>query len=472
MSSALVWFRRDLRHYDHSALAAALAGHAEVHCAFVFDREILDALGTRADRRVTFIWDSVAELREALESLGGGLHVLHGEARSEIPALARKLRVGAVYANRDYEPDAVARDQAVAAQLREHGIHWRDCKDQVIFELDEVLTRGGEPFSVFTPYRRAWLARLAAPYIAPKSAGPSPGRPAAAHRAMPALESLGFARQELVLAAGMSGGARAWTAFRQKMASYANDRNFPALQGTSRLSVHLRFGTVSIRELVRYAATLPGGDAAAWLSELIWREFFFAVLSARPDVVRQCYRREFDALAWDDDPAHWTAWCSGRTGYPLVDAAMRELAAQGTMHNRLRMVTASFLTKDLGIDWRRGERWFAAQLLDYDLAANNGGWQWSASTGCDAQPWFRVFNPVIQSRRFDPSGHYIRTWLPELAQVPDERVHAPWEMTPLEQEAADCRVGRDYPGPIVNHDAARRRTLARFGAIRGGTGRA
>ncbi len=250
------------------------------------------------------------------------------------------------------------------------------------------------------------------------------------------------------------------------------DGNFPALEGTSRLSVHLRFGTVSIRELVRHASAEPGAGAAAWLSELVWREFFFAVLSARPDVVRQCYRREFDALAWDDDPAHWTAWCSGRTGYPLVDAAMRELAAQGTMHNRLRMVTASFLTKDLGIDWRRGERWFAAELLDYDLAANNGGWQWSASTGCDAQPWFRIFNPVTQSRRFDPSGHYIRTWLPELARVPDERVHAPWEMTPLEQEAADCRIGRDYPGPIVNHDAARRRTLARFGAIRGGTGRA
>ena len=237
MSSALVWFRRDLRHYDHSALAAALAGHAQVHCAFVFDREILDALGTRADRRVTFIWDSVAELREALESLGGGLHVLHGEARSEIPALARKLRVGAVYANRDYEPDAVARDQAVAAQLRDHGIHWRDCKDQVIFELDEVLTRGGEPFSVFTPYRRAWLARLAAPYIAPKSAGPSPGRLAAANRAMPALESLGFARQELVLAAGMSGGARAWTAFQAaRWRPMQNDRDFPALDRARRVS--------------------------------------------------------------------------------------------------------------------------------------------------------------------------------------------------------------------------------------------
>jgi deoxyribodipyrimidine photo-lyase len=466
VSSALVWFRRDLRHYDHAALAAALAGHVQVHCAFLFDTEILDALGTRADRRVTFIWDSVAELREALEGAGGGLHVLHGRAREEIPAVARELGVSAVYANRDYEPDAVARDEAVAAELRDAGIQWRDCKDQVIFEVDEVLTRGGEPFSVFTPYRKAWLARLAEPHTAPKSAGPSPGQLAPAHRAMPPLESLGFTHQELALAAGMSGGARAWTAFRQKIASYGAQRDFPALQGTSGLSVHLRFGTVSIRELVRFASMQAGEGAAAWLSELVWREFYFAVLAARPDVVSHCYRREFDALAWDDDPEQWAAWCAGRTGYPLVDAAMRELAMQGTMHNRLRMVVASFLTKDLGIDWRRGERYFAAQLLDYDLAANNGGWQWSASTGCDAQPWFRIFNPVTQSRRFDPDGHYIRTWAPELARVPGGQVHAPWEMTPIEQQAAGCIIGRDYPAPVVSHDAARRRTLARFGAVK------
>jgi deoxyribodipyrimidine photo-lyase len=471
LSAALVWFRRDLRHYDHAALAAALSGHGQVHCVFVFDTEILGALGSSADRRVTFIWDSVAELREALEGVGGGLHVLHGRSRQEIPALARRLGVDAVYANRDYEPAAVARDAAVAAALRSDGIRWRDCKDQVIFELEEVLTRGGEPFSVFTPYRNAWLARLGATHTAPRTAGASPGRLARAGEAMPALESLGFARQELVIAPGMSGAARAWAAFKQQLAAYGSQRDFPALQGTSRLSAHLRFGTASIRELVGHAAAQPGEGAAVWLSELIWREFFFAVLVARPDVVDHSFRHEFDALSWDDEPGLWQAWCEGRTGYPLVDAAMRELAAQGTMHNRLRMVTASFLTKDLGIDWRRGERWFAAQLLDYDLAANNGGWQWSASTGCDAQPWFRIFNPVTQSRRFDPTGAYIRSWVPELARVPDECVHAPWELSPLEQQAAGCRIGRDYPEPIVSHDAARRRTLARFGAVRGGAGR-
>lgn len=465
MSSALVWFRRDLRHHDNAALAAALAGHEQVHCAFVFDTEILDALGTRADRRVTFIWESVAELRQALEGRGGGLHVLHGVARDVIPRLAAELGVAAVYANRDYEPAAIARDNAVAATLRAAGISWRAGKDQVIFELDEVLTRAGEPFSVFTPYRNAWLARLAAPDFAERSPGTSPGRLCPAPAAMPSLESLGFSRQDLAASSGMSGGAQAWKAFQAKLGSYAVDRNFPAIPGTSRLSVHLRFGTVSIRELVRHAAAQSDAAAATWLSELVWRDFFFAVLSARPDVVDHCYRREFDALAWDDEPAHWSAWCAGRTGYPLVDAAMRELAAQGTMHNRLRMIAASFLTKDLGIDWRRGERHFAAQLLDYDLAANNGGWQWSASTGCDAQPWFRIFNPVTQSRRFDPDGAYIRSWLPELAHVPAGQIHAPWELTPIEQEAAQCVIGRDYPAPVVNHDVARRRTLARFEAV-------
>jgi len=283
---------------------------------------------------------------------------------------------------------------------------------------------------------------------------------------MPPLAELGFARAEPGLPAGMSGGARLWRRFRSRLAAYGAKRDFPALEGTSRLSVHLRFGTVSIRELVRHARASRAAGAAAWLAELVWREFYFAILAARPDVVDHAFKREFDALAWETDERGWLAWCEGRTGYPLVDAAMRELDATGAMHNRLRMVTASFLVKDLGIDWRRGERYFAEKLLDYDLAANNGGWQWSASTGCDAQPWFRIFNPVAQSQRFDPQGVYIRRWVPELARAPDACVHSPWEMTPLEQEVAGCVIGRDYPAPIVRHEEARRRTLARYKAVR------
>ena len=466
-SAVLVWFRRDLRNFDHAALAAALEAQRSVHCAFVFDTEILDALGSRADRRVTFIWDCVRELQSALEAQGGGLHVLQGRARDEIARLAQALEVGAVYANRDYEPQALERDVSVAASLRRSGIDFRTCKDQVIFELDEVRTRSGGAFAVFTPYKKAWLARVEPEHVAACRQDGLPGRLApVGNGTMPSLASLGFERAALPLSAGMSGGASRWQDFQERLAGYAASRDFPALGATSRLSVHLRFGTVSIRELVRYVRTRRSAGAEAWLSELIWRDFYFAILAARPDVVDQAYRREYDALAWEDDEAGWRAWCEGRTGYPLVDAAMRELNTTGTMHNRLRMVTASFLVKDLGIDWRRGERYFADQLLDYDLAANNGGWQWSASTGCDAQPWFRIFNPVLQSRRFDPEGAYIRRRVPELEHVPDARLHAPWEMGPLEQQAARCVIGRDYPAPVVLHEQARQRTLARFRAVR------
>ena len=466
-AGALVWFRRDLRDHDHAALHAALEAHHAVHCAFVFDTEILDALGTSADRRVTFIWESVRELKAALEAQGGGLWVLHGRAREEIPRLARKLGVAAVYANRDYEPLAIARDAEVAERLRDAGIDFRTRKDQVVFELSEVRTRAGDAFSVFTPYKKAWLAQLAPRHIAPLEIGRLASRLAPATAApLPAHAALGFERAEPPLPAGMSGGAQLWKAFRKRLAGYAGQRDFPALAATSQLSVHLRFGTVSIRELVRHARQLHSAGAQSWLSELIWREFYFAILAARPDVVDHAFRRHYDALQWEDDEAGFAAWCQGRTGYPLVDAAMRELNATGMMHNRLRMVSASFLVKDLGVDWRRGERYFANRLLDYDLAANNGGWQWCASTGCDAQPWFRIFNPVTQSQRFDPEGAYIRRWVPELARVPDAGVHAPWELTPLEQQAAGCLIGRDYPAPVVRHAEARQRTLARYGAVK------
>ena len=466
--AALVWFRRDLRDFDHAALRAALAAHDTVHCVFVFDTDILDTLASRADRRVTFIWDSVAELRVALQARGGGLHVLHASARDAIPVLARRLGVGAVYANRDYEPQAIDRDAATAQRLRDDGIDFRTCKDQVIFELDELRTRSGTAFSVFTPYKKEWLERLEQQHITPHAveslaARLAPGDPLP----MPTLQDLGFERTELALPAGMSGAASLWASFRERLAGYAQQRDFPALDASSRLSVHLRFGTVSIRELVRHASARRDAGAQAWLSELVWRDFYFAILAARPDVVDHAFRREYDELPWESDEAPFLAWCDARTGYPLVDAAMRELAATGAMHNRLRMVCASFLVKDLGIDWRRGERYFADKLLDYDLAANNGGWQWCASTGCDAQPWFRIFNPVTQSRRFDPDGTYIRRWLPELERVPAAHVHAPWEMDASEQQAAGCVVGRDYPAPVVCHMQARMRTLERYAQVRG-----
>jgi deoxyribodipyrimidine photo-lyase len=462
---ALVWFRRDLRVDDHAALSDALRVADIVHCAFLFDTEILESLPP-GDARVTFIWESVRELKVALRARGGALHVLRGRADVEIPRLAARLRATTVHAARDYEPAAVARDARVAARLPA-GIAFRLRKDHVIFELDEIRTKGGGWFSVFTPYRKRWMATLTPRDLSAYPVSGLRGRLARDRgSALPSLASLGFRRARLPLPAGMTGAARLWRAFRPRLAQYQRQRDFPAAAATSRLSAHLRFGTISIRRLVDAARRAGGAGATAWLGELVWRDFFFAVLAARPDVVDHAFRREYDRLAWSRNERHWRAWCAGKTGYPLVDAAMRELESAGTMHNRLRMVAASFLAKDLGIDWRRGERHFAARLLDFDLAANNGNWQWCASTGCDAQPWFRIFNPVMQSRRFDPDGRYIRRWVPELARVPDRYLHAPWEMPHRVQGDAGCRVGRDYPRPLVRHEQARKRTLARYAAAR------
>lgn len=467
IDKALVWYRRDLRDYDHAALALALDAAEVVYCAFIFDREILDALPDRRDRRVHFIRDSLVELDNALRARGGGLIVRQGLPLDEIPALANDLGVRIVFANRDYEPAAKNRDRAVRESLAAHGIHFECPCDQAIFDGDEVLTHAKGPFTIFTPYKNCWLKRWE---LGPKESFASSGRVAAPEGlpAVPSLESLGFAPTnlpDLGIRPGMSGAARAWDDFRQRISGYHEGRDFPAVKAVSYLSIHLRFGTLSIRELARAAWHIGGGGGTAWLNELIWRDFYFMILDRFPHVVTGAFRPEYDAIAWDDWPQGFSAWCAGRTGYPLVDAGMRQLAHSGYMHNRLRMATASFLAKDLGIDWRLGERWFARHLNDFDLSANNGGWQWAASTGCDAQPYFRIFNPVIQSEKFDPRGTFIRRYVPELSGVPDRFVHAPWKMGAAEQRAAGVTIGRDYPAPIVDHDAARQRTLARYGVV-------
>lgn len=474
MSTALVWFRRDLRIDDHAALHHALRRHERVFCAFVFDREILDALPDRRDRRVEFICASVEELDRELDALarerggaGSGVIVRHGWADVEIPRLAEALGAEAVYANRDYDPAACARDARVADALACAGRRFEDFKDQVIFEKDEVLTKPGKPFSVFTPYKNAWLRKLDtfymqaypvrkyAAHLAPKPAGEQ----------IPRLSEIGFEQTnlaELRLPVGMSGGQALFEDFCERIDRYKVARDFPAKKGVSYLSTHLRFGTVSIRALAQRAWSIGGAGAEAWLNELVWRDFYHMILWHNPHVVEGNFRREFDRVVWDEAPELFAAWCEGRTGYPIVDAGMRQLNSSGFMHNRLRMITASFLTKDLGIDWRQGERYFARHLNDYDLAANNGGWQWAASTGCDAQPWFRIFNPVTQSERFDPAGVFIRRYVPELAKVPDRYVHAPWQMDRIDELACGVRIGADYPAPVVDHAAARTRTLARF----------
>ncbi len=482
LDSALVWFRRDLRTEDHAALYHALKAARRVWCAFVFDTDILDAL-PRADRRVEFIRDSVEALDERLHALspegGARLIVRQGAGAEVLPRLARQLHVQAVYANHEDEPGAQTRDRQVRGGLAEAGIALHTAKDHVVFERSELLTGTGKPYSVFTPYKNAWLKQVDPFYLsaypvakyadalAPLPDGMAPG--------MPTLAELGFEPtnlHEMVLGCGERGAKDLLADFLPRIDRYEDARNFPAVKGPSYLSMHLRFGTVSIRALAREAwarAQAGSRGAQVWLSELVWRDFYHQVLHHHPHVVGASFKPAYDAIKFEHGKhadTLFAAWCNARTGYPLVDAAMEQINQSGYMHNRLRMVTASFLVKDLGIDWRWGERYFAEKLNDFDLAANNGGWQWAASTGCDAQPYFRIFNPVSQSEKFDPQGKFIRRYLPQLAALPDKLIHAPWLASPIELEAANLRLGHDYPAPIVKHDEARDKTLARYAVVK------
>lgn len=464
---SLVWFRRDLRDYDHAALYHALKNSTQVYCVFVFDTDILNALKDKADRRVEFIWESVKELKTALQAKRGDLMVLHGNAREEVPALALQLGVQAVFTNHDYEPAAIARDLLVTQRLQPHQISLHHYKDQVIFEQEEVLSQVGKPYSVFTPYKNAWLKKMNDFYLSPypvdayiqhlAQVEPTP---------LISLDNLGFARTNLSamrLPTGMHGGAQLFADFTERIQRYKEARDFPAVKGVSYLSVHLRFGTVSIRHLAREAWQRGGAGAETWLNELIWRDFYFQILHHHPQVASgRAFKAEFESLNFPNKAEHFKAWCEGNTGYPLVDAAMRQLNQTGFMHNRLRMVAASFLVKDLLIDWRWGEQYFAEKLIDFDFSANNGGWQWAASTGCDAQPWFRIFNPITQSERFDSLGKFIRKYVPELGACDDKEIHAPWLIPPLRQQSLQLNLDKDYPNPIVDHASQREKALALY----------
>lgn len=465
---ALVWFRRDLRDYDHAALYHALSAARQVYCVFVFDSEILDRLKNKADRRVEFIWLAVSELKTALQKQGGDLMVLHGRASDEIPQLASQLQVDAVFCNHDYEPAAIARDVLVAARLQQENRAFHHYKDQVIFEKNEILTQAGKPYGVFTPYKNAWLKTIQDGHLEPYPVDSQIKNLAQISQpsALPSLASIGFAAtnlSELGIKPGMQGGLTLFEDFKNRMVHYQEARNFPAVKGVSYLSVHLRFGTVSIRHLARSAMQEHNAGAQTWLSELIWRDFYVQILHHKPQLAAgHAYKAEFEHLAFSNDPALFAAWCEGRTGYPLVDAAMRQLNSSGFMHNRLRMIAASFLVKDLLIDWRWGERYFAEQLIDFDFSANNGGWQWAASTGCDAQPWFRIFNPTTQSERFDPAGKFIRRYVPELAACSDKEIHAPWLLSGERLQTLNLRLGVDYPAPVVDHATQRNLALALY----------
>ena len=485
----LMWFRRDLRVQDNAALHHALKSCKQLWCVFVFDTDILAPLlerGLSADRRVAFIHASLLELDARLAELGlengvSGVRLIvrHGKAHDEVTQLAQALQVQAVFANHDDEPAAHARDAQVLGTLAHHGTMFHGFKDHVIFERREVLTQVGHAFGVFTPYKNAWFKTLTPFHL---KAYPV-GRYAASLASVappwaggvPSLASLGFVPEPQALQkipTGATGAQSLFEDFTTRIERYQQTRDFPAVKGPSYLSVHLRFGTISVRQIasVAYAMHLQGMQGASvWLSELIWRDFYHQVMANFPHVVERAFKPEYDHIKFEHGKhaqALFQAWCEGRTGYPLVDAAMAQINQTGYMHNRLRMVVASFLVKDLGIHWRWGEQYFADHLIDFDLAANNGGWQWASSSGCDAQPYFRIFNPVTQSEKFDPSGKFIRRYLPALADLSDAAIHAPWKASELELLAAGVNLGATYPRPIVDHAEARERTLLRYAVVK------
>ena len=463
------WFRSDLRVADNTALAHACRRADALAPVFVLDDALL-ARHREAHPRLRFLHACLDDLASVLEAAGSGLIVLRGAPHRCLPALARACKASLVTWNRDYGPHAKERDRKVRDALARDGVDVRTFKDRVVFEVDEIRTVHGGTYSVYTPYRRAWWRRYQA---RPPGVNPAPALPPriseAPADALPPLRGRGVRADTTDIPRGGASAARErLDGFLGGAARrYRTDRDFPALAGTSRLSPYLRFGAISVRECVRAGLALAAAEPEAeqgvgtWIDELVWREFYHAILDAHPRVLEGAFREVYDALEWDDDAGRRQAWQAGMTGYPIVDAGMRELAATGWMHNRVRMIVASFLVKDLHLDWREGERWFMRRLVDGDPASNNGGWQWAASTGTDAQPYFRIFNPTSQGERFDPGGEYVRRWVSELEGLPGKAVHRPWA-------ARDS--SHAYPAPIVDHARERAVALARFRAVRGGGG--
>jgi deoxyribodipyrimidine photo-lyase len=425
-SVSIFWFRRDLRLHDNAGLYHALKGAYPVVPVFIFDRNILDELEDKNDRRVTFIHQAIFEIQKQLIALESSLEVFYGFPLDVFQKITDKYEVKAVFTNHDYEPYARIRDSQITDFLQNRGIPFFTFKDQCIFEKQEILSNTGTPYSVFTPYSKKWLSQLIPKhlesYLTESYWGNFYKQPA---QKIISLEEMGFVKADQNFPS---------KAIREEiLKNYAEKRNFPAIEGTSRLGVHLRFGTISIRELGRAAQKLN----QTFLNELIWRDFYMMILWNFPHVVSQAFKREYDQIQWRNNEEEFALWCEGKTGYPIVDAGMRELNATGYMHNRVRMIVASFLTKHLLIDWRWGEAYFAKKLLDFDLAANNGGWQWASGSGCDAAPYFRIFNPAEQTKKFDPQLQYIKKWVPEFADF-------------------------SYPKPIVEHTFARNRALETY----------
>ncbi|MFN8252347.1 MAG: deoxyribodipyrimidine photo-lyase [Ferruginibacter sp.] len=424
----IFWFRRDLRLQDNAGLFHALKNGIPVLPIFIFDTNILRLLEDKSDKRVAFIHHTLQEIQQELTKNNASLQVYAGTPEEVYNRLLQQYNIKAVFTNHDYEPYALQRDKGIADLLQSNGIYFHTYKDQVILEKDEVLKDDGKPYTVFTPYSRKWKAVLTDFHLKPYPTSKYSGNFfKQAPQPIPSLEAIGFSAANNAFPSSQLD--------QELVKHYKEQRDFPGINGTSRLGLHLRFGTVSIRQLAAAAKNL----SETYLNELIWREFYHMILWHFPKVGKgKAFKAEYDAIEWRRDNGEFERWCKGETGYPIVDAGMRELNTTGYMHNRVRMIVASFLTKHLLLDWRLGEAYFAEKLLDFDLAANNGGWQWAAGSGCDAAPYFRVFNPYLQTKKFDPDFTYIKKWVPEFQEF-------------------------SYPKPIVEHDMARKRCLEVYG---------
>ncbi len=477
----VVWLRRDLRLQDQPALTAACVDCTDVIPLFVFDDPLL---GSRqfGSPCVTFMVSCLDEFAGALAARGLAIQWRRGNQIEEVIRFVTDVKADAIYWNRDYEPAAIGRDRKIQQALMARGVAVHTFKDHVVFEAEEIRGSTGDPLQRYSAYRARWWARwhAATPPLLPSPArllGQRAGAPPP-QNALPTAENLGYQTAPLFIKPGEKEAQRRLRWFLDgPVHTYVEGRNLPAIDGTSKLSPHFRFGTLSVRTAVHAAlGTLTTGghrsrrDVLTWVDELIWREFFQQILSAFPQVVSGPFRGKDGLPRPRPAGAEWNrlyaAWSEGQTGYPLVDAGMRQLNQTGWMHNRVRMVVASFLIKDLRIDWQSGERYFMQRLIDADLAANNGNWQWASSTGTDSMPGYRIFNPMLQSRKFDPEGVYIRQYVPELAAVPADRIHAPHLMTQEEQVVTGCHIGIDYPLPIVDHRQAREEYLA-LGKLKG-----
>ena len=466
----LCWIRRDLRLHDHHALSLSLKNGDATYVVFVFDENILQNLSAADDKRITFIMDSLIEVETKLNEYGSSLIICYGDPKKEIPKLVKELKIDNLYFNRDYEPYAKERDSNITMYLQKNGLGVYSFKDHVFFEKHEVLTEQRGIYKVFTPYKNRWLSV----FKSQESVVPNfkcDLKKLAKYKNDKSVKNLdwynviNFTRNPALLIGGSSHALKKLKQFEKYISNYKIARDIPSLNQTSNLSVYIRTGNVSIRDMIRLS--VKGSDLGheTWLSEIIWRDFYQVILDVYPKVKDHCFKEAYDKIKWPGANLHFQLWCSGMTGYPIVDSAMRCLNETGMMHNRLRMIVASFLVKTLLLDWKKGERYFAEKLLDYDLAANSGGWQWSASTGVDAQPYFRIFNPYRQSEKFDKEGEFIKAWCPELKGFSNKLIHYPHEAEMEEQVQAKCIIGSDYPSPIVFYKEQKIKALKMFTSI-------